>query len=144
MVDWGNSSPDRTLALDPGVNVIAGLRPNRMSAVACDEIGGPGLDGKACDVETILIASSAFNPTGNTGGGSFKPGGGVGEYSIHPDDADGVSGPCTGEHGNPANNTGCATPIAQFLGREPTTGAGVLPDLVDPRMLMVIHEAFVQ
>jgi hypothetical protein len=143
VVDFGESSPSRTIGLDPGVNVIAGIRPNRMSAVACDNIGGPGVDGTACDVETLLIAASAYNPTIN-GGGFMKPGGGVGEYSILPADADGnpdadgiSTTPCTGEHGNPAANTGCAQPIAQFLG-------AANADLVDPRMLMVIHEAFVQ
>ena len=147
VVDLGNDSPDRTIGLDPGVNVIAGMRPNRMSAVACDNIGGPTAggtnpDGTSCDVETLLIAASAFNPSINAGGGSMKPGGGVGEYSIDPADADGVSGPCTGEHGNAAANTGCAQPIAQFLGGNPDVGTG--PDLVDPRMLMVIHQPFIQ
>jgi len=146
VVDLGDDFPSRTIGLDPGVNVIAGLRPNRMSAIACDEIGGPTAggtnpDGTACDVETLLVAASAWNPT-ISGGGFFKPGGGVGEYSILPDDADGASGPCTGEHGNPAANTGCAQPLAQYLGANPTAGTGV--NYVDPRMLMVIHEAFVQ
>ena len=145
MVDLGEDSPSRTIGLDPGVNVIAGLRPNRMSAIACDNIGGPTAggtnpDGTACDVETLLVAASAWNPT-ISGGGFFKPGGGVGEYSILPEDADGESGPCTGEHGNPAANTGCAQPIAQFLGANPDVGP---LNYVDPRMLMVIHEAFVQ
>ena len=147
VVDLGSDSPDRTIGLDPGVNVIAGIRPNRMSAVACDNIGGPTAGGTnpagtSCDVETLLIAASAFNPTIN-GGGFMLPGGGVGEYSIDPDEADGASGPCTGAHGpaNAADNVGCAQPIAQFLGRVNETGA---EDLVDPRMLMVIHEAFVQ
>ncbi len=133
VVDNGNSSPDRTIGLDPGVNVIAGIRPNRMSGVACDNLGGVG-----CDVETLLIAASAFNPT-SSGGGFMRPGGGIGEYSIHPDDADGANGPCTGAHGgaNIINNTGCAQPIATFLGRDND-------DLIDPRMLMVIHQPFIQ
>jgi hypothetical protein len=146
VVDWGSDSPDRTIGLDPGVNVIAGMRPNRMSAVACDNIGGPSAGGTnpagtSCDVETLLVAASAFNPSINAGGGFFKPGGGVGEYSIDPDEADGANGPCTGEHGNAANNIGCAQPIAQFLGANPDVGPA---DMVDPRMLMVIHEPFVQ
>lgn len=143
VVDLGSNSPDRTIGLDPGVNVIAGIRPNRMSATACANIGGPNANGSgtSCDVETLLIAASAYNPT-SQGGGFMRPGGGVGEYSIHPDDADGANGPCTGEHGNAANNTGCAQPIANFLGRNPDVGTG--SDLVDPRMLMVIHEPFVQ
>jgi len=148
VVDLGSDSPDRTIGLDPGVNVIAGIRPNRMSAVACDNIGGPTENGAnpagtSCDVETLLIAASAYNPI-SQGGGFMRPGGGVGEYSIHPDDADGASGPCTGAHGlaNAADNVGCAQPIANFLGRNPDVATG--SDLVDPRMLMVIHEAFVQ
>ena len=147
VVDLGSDSPDRTIGLDPGVNVIAGIRPNRMSAIACDNIGGPtaggtNTDGTACDVETLLIGASAFNPT-ITGGGFMKPGGGVGEYSIDPDDADGATGPCTGAHGpaNAADNVGCAQPIAQYMGGNPDVG-GV--NYVDPRMLMVIHESFVQ
>jgi hypothetical protein len=72
----------------------------------------------------------------------------VGEYSILPGDADGnpdedgnPTTPCTGEFGNAAANTGCAQPIAQFLGSNPDDGNAYK---VDPRMLMVIHEAFVQ
>jgi hypothetical protein len=158
VVDLGDSFPSRTIGLDPGVNVIAGIRPNRMSAVACDNIGGPGLDGSACDVETILIAASAFNPgcavTGATPPAPcFVPGGGVGEYSIHPDDADGASASCTGVQGGAPGsygpggaNEGCAQPIAKFLGRgNPNRELpGSTDDFVDPRMLMVIHEAFVQ
>ncbi|UCE76526.1 MAG: hypothetical protein JSU62_11870, partial [Gammaproteobacteria bacterium] len=45
VVDLGDDFPSRTIGLDPGVNVIAGLRPNRMSAVACDNIGGPTAGG---------------------------------------------------------------------------------------------------
>lgn len=143
VVDLGEDHPSRTIALDPGVNVIAGLRTNRMSAVACDQVTGGGAPGTLCDVETLLVGASAWNPTIN-GGGFFRPGGGVGEYSIHPDDADGASGPCTGAHGpaNAADNVGCAQPLAQYLGDNPTAGTGT--NFVDPRMLMVIHEAFVQ
>jgi hypothetical protein len=157
VVDLGDSFPSRTIGLDPGVNVIAGIRPNRMSGVACHNITGGNPSSPECDVETILIAASAFNPgCGITGGTApapcFVPGGGVGEYSIHPDDADGASLSCTGvQHpafgGGPASftagglNEGCAQPIAKFLGRNPDHGP---VDLVDPRMLMVIHEAFVQ
>ncbi|GMQ87324.1 MAG: hypothetical protein BMS9Abin08_0524 [Gammaproteobacteria bacterium] len=153
VVDYGDDFPSRTIGLDPGVNVIAGIRPNRMSAVACDAIGGPGPDGKACDVETLLIAASAFNP-GCTVTGSVPParcfvqGGGVGEYSILPEDADATDGTCTGvqtgadsSYGPGGENSGCAQPIATYLGRDNVTGS---EDMVDPRMLMVIHEAFVQ
>jgi len=146
VVDYGDDFPSRTIGLDPGVNVIAGIRPNRMSAVACDNIGGPGVDGTACDVETLLIAASAFNP-GCTVTGTVPPapcfvqGGGVGEYSILPADADATDGTCSGDQAAGADNSGCAQPLATFLGRDNVTGS---PDMVDPRMLMVIHEAFVQ
>ena len=147
VVDFGEDSPSRTIGLDPGVNVIAGIRPNRMSATACDNIGGPTAGGTnpagtSCDVETLLIAASAYNPIIN-GGGFMKPGGGVGEYSILPADADAQDGTCTGQHGpaHAVHNTGCAQPIAQFLGSNPSVGPAFK---VDPRMLMVIHEAFVQ
>jgi hypothetical protein len=152
VVDWGNSEPDRTIGLDPGVNVIAGMRPNRMSAIACDNIGGPNANGQgtSCDVETLLVAASAFNPgCAVTVGGPNKcmvPGGGVGEYSIDPNDADGGSnnpaGGCNGIPSDDAGNAGCAQPIAQFLGANPSIGTG--SDTVDPRMLMVIHEPFIQ
>lgn len=148
VVDFGDDYPSRTIGLDPGVNVIAGIRPNRMSAVACANIGGTG-----CDVETLLIASSAFNPGCSVQGGPppaecFAKGGGVGEYSIFPADADATDGTCTGTqtgaastYGSGGENSGCAQPIATFLGCNNTTGSS---DFVDPRMLMVIHEAFVQ
>lgn len=160
VVDLGSNSPDRTIGLDPGVNIIAGLRPNRMSAIACANIGGPTANGTnpaatACDVETLLIAASAFNPGCSVTGPvppaeCFRPGGGVGEYSILPEYADAKDGTCTGEQGGAQStygpggaNSGCAQPIATFLGR--ANGNNVLvDDFVDPRMLMVIHEAFVQ
>ncbi|MDT8282165.1 MAG: hypothetical protein RQ982_05045 [Gammaproteobacteria bacterium] len=160
VVDYGQDAPSRTIGLDPGVNVIAGLRPNRMSAVACANIGGPTANGTnpagtSCDVETLLIAASAFNP-GCTVTGTVPPaecfvqGGGVGEYSILPEDADATDGTCTGEQAGGQStyaaggvNSGCAQPLATFLGR--ANGNNVLvDDFVDPRMLMVIHEAFVQ
>ena len=153
VVDYGDDFPSRTIGLDPGVNVIAGIRPNRMSAVACNNIGGPGPDGKACDVETLLIAASAYNPgcsvTGGVGAAPcFVQGGGVGEYSILPADADAQDGTCTGEQANADTsygpggaNSGCAQPLATYLGRNNVTGS---TDFVDPRMLMVIHEAFIQ
>jgi len=153
VVDWGDDFPSRTIGLDPGVNVIAGIRPNRMSAIACDNIGGPGSSGTACDVETLLIAASAFNPGCSVTGAvppaeCFVQGGGVGEYSILPSDADAQDGTCTGvqagaqsTYGVGGVNSGCAQPIATYLGRNNVTGS---PDFVDPRMLMVIHEAFVQ
>ena len=158
VVDFGNSSPDRTIGLDPGVNVIAGIRPNRMSAVACRNINGgvtPQAGNTSCDVETLLIASSAFNPGCSVTGATppapcFVPGGGVGEYSIDPANADGASASCTGAQGGAPGsygpggaNEGCAQPIATFLGRANGNNV-VVDDFVDPRMLMVIHEPFVQ
>ncbi len=155
VVDFGESVPSRTIGLDPGVNVIAGIRPNRMSAIACENIGGPGVNGTACDVETLLIAASAFNPGCSVTGAvppaeCFVQGGGVGEYSIQPEDADATDGTCTGEqtgaqstYGVGGVNSGCAQPIATFLGRANGNNVAV-DDFVDPRMLMVIHEAFVQ
>jgi len=159
VVDLGENYPSRTIGLDPGVNVIAGIRPNRMSATACSNIGGPGDDGTACDVETLLIAASAYNPGCAVTGAvppapCFVQGGGVGEYSILPEDADGnpdedgaATTSCTGgqsaQNQVDGDNAGCAQPIATFLGR--ANGNNVLvDDFVDPRMLMVIHEAFVQ
>jgi hypothetical protein len=159
VVDLGDDFPSRTIGLDPGVNVIAGIRPNRMSATACANIGGPGADGDACDVETLMIAASAYNP-GCTVTGAVPPapcfvqGGGVGEYSILPGDADGnpdedgnPTTSCTGDQSAAAqangDNDGCAQPIATFLGRANGNNVTV-DDFVDPRMLMVIHEAFVQ
>jgi hypothetical protein len=148
VVDFGDDFPSRTIGLDPGVNVIAGLRPNRMSAVACDNIGGPNANGEgtACDVETLLIAASAYNPGCKVTGSvppapCFVQGGGVGEYSILPEDADAQDGTCTGDQAPGADNSGCAQPLATFLGRDNVSGS---EDFVDPRMLMVIHEAFVQ
>ena len=65
------------------------------------------------------------------------------EYLIHPDHLDGAGGlSCTGDpadgFGPGQGNEGCAQPIATFF------GAVNGEDNVDPRMLMVIHESFVQ
>ena len=160
IVQAGDDAPSGTIGLDPGVNVIAGIRTNRMSAIGCDNIGGPTAGdtnpaGTSCDVETLLIASSAFNP-GCTVSGAVPPapcfvqGGGVGEYLIDADHLDGGSaagdgsGQCTGDQTPGATtNGGCAQPIATFLGR--ANGNNVTADdFVDPRMLMTIHEAFIQ
>jgi hypothetical protein len=118
--------------MDHGVQVIAGIRTNRISGPGCQAINPGLLDPDACDVETLYVSASAFNPGACDGvpGGCFAPGGAVGEYLISPDDAD---GPDCREH-----NIGCARPIATFFG--PGNGE----DHVDPRMLMTIHEAFVQ
>ena len=151
IVRLGDDHPDSSIALDPGVNVIAGIRINRMSAIGCQAVIAAGGSSHDCDVETLLVGSSALN-TGCTATGPvppnpcFKPGGGVAEYLIDLAHVDGGNGEsCTG---NPADgyllgegNAGCALPIAEFFGPKHTVG---IEDNVDPRMLMVIHEAFVQ
>ena len=148
VVPHGASAPTRTIALDPGVNVIAGIRTNRISGPGCDAINpvdpltGKRADPKACNVETLLVAASAFNPgcsdtSGPAPNPCFVPGGGVGEYLIGEASADGATGVCSGDP--VGDNSGCAQPIATFLGE----GTADSPK-VDPRMLMMIHEAFVQ
>jgi hypothetical protein len=165
---WNDPLARRTVALDPGVNVIAGIRTNRMSAPACEYVqanrmmfssnaGDNPNYGYApyedlCDVETVLVAASAMNPgeirDGCAGGhptnACFKPGGGVAEYLTHPnwtDGGDGWGGGCNGDPTDPAGNLGCAQPVATFDYTLPGSDATVN---VDPRMLMVIHEAFGQ
>jgi len=169
---YNNPALRRTLALDPGVNVIAGIRTNRMSRTACDYVQanaatyateysatGYAAEEDLCDVETLLVASSAMNPgcdangdglngPGHPANQCFKPGGSVAEYIIHPNFTDGGAAyggdTCTG---NPADelvggaNAGCAQPVAMFDYTSPDGGAA---QAVDPRMLMVIHEAFGQ
>ena len=118
----------------------------------------PQADATTIDVETILVAASAMNPgewdpidgcTDNPGpvgaNPCFKPGGSVVEYLTHPNWTDGGpgwgGGGCDGSPDASADNTGCAQPIASFPYSVPDDG----PEIgVDPRMLMVIHEAFVQ
>lgn len=147
IVRLGDDYPSATLALDPGVNVIAGLRTNRMSGPGCDAINPPDAitgirpDPDACDVETLLVAASAMNPgcvdTGPIGANPcFRPGGYVAEYLIDSAHLDADDGSCSGDPFG--NNAGCALPIATFFGSDNDE------DNVDPRMLMVIHEAFVQ
>jgi hypothetical protein len=144
VVPPGMNYPTRTIGLDPGVNVVAGIRTNRISGVACANINPGHTDPDACDVETLLISASAFNPgcaitTGPAPNPCFVPGGGVGEYLIDPAHADNPA-TCTGD---PLGvNTGCAQPVATFKIRNPQiTGPA---DKLDPRMLMTIHEAFIQ
>jgi hypothetical protein len=173
---YNDASLRRSIGLDPGVNVIAGIRTNRMSGPGCDYVrdhkeiyasaylddtgtlvenpNGYADEEDLCDVETLLVASSAFNPgcdadndgqpgPGHAANQCFVPGGGVGEYIIHPNFTDGATGPCTGDPNDPANNVGCAQPIATFGYTGPNSDNDpVIP--VDPRMLMVIHEAFGQ
>ena len=159
---YNDASLRRSVALDPGVNVIAGIRTNRMSGPGCGYVranahiyateynsNGYAAEEDLCDVETVLVAASAMNPgeilAGCTGGNPanscFKPGGGVAEYIIHPNFTDGANGPCTGDPTDVAGNQGCAQPIARFDYTGPNGGP---VEKVDPRMLMVIHEAFGQ
>ena len=159
----GGNVKTGTIALDPGVNVIAGIRINRMSAPGCDFVtaeanagAGAGATGDECDVETLYVAASAANAgcdadgngvmgPGHPANRCFVPGGRVYEYRIDNAHIDGANGLCTGNpddgYGTNQGNEGCAMPIAQFDVIDPVTGK---VDLVDPRMLMPIHEAFIQ
>lgn len=115
VVMWGDDGPTKTLAMDWGVQIIAGIRTNRISGPGCDfvRIGDPA---NACDYETLYVAATG---TGN-----------VMEYLIGAGNWDGPD--CR------SANTGCAQPIATFF------GPANRQDSIDPRMLMTIHEAFVQ
>jgi len=148
--DNGVNDEDATLALDPGVNVIAGIRINRMSAKACEAVlaGGAATD-EDCNTETLYVAASAMNPGCVAGPGPVPPapcfvwGGYVAEYLIDEEHLDGGSlagdgsGMCDGHPTNPTNG-GCAQPIATF--------GGIVNgnDNLDPRMLMPIQRAFIQ
>lgn len=144
----GATDEDATLALDPGINVIAGIRINRMSARGCDYIKtAENASDADCNVETLYVASSATNPgCGNIGGNAanpcFTPGGYVVEYRIDEAHLDGASGACTGDpadgFGPGEGNQGCAQPIATFGGE--VNGN----ENLDPRMLMPIQRAFIQ
>lgn len=158
----GGDVKTSTIAKDPGVNVIAGIRINRMSGPGCtfveaEELAETGaISGDACDVETLYVAASAANAgcdpdgDGTMGPGHpanrcFVPGGRVYEYRIDEGHTDGAGGlPCTGDpddgYGVGEGNEGCATPIATFNLKDESGNI----ELVDPRMLMPIHEAFIQ
>lgn len=164
VVDPGEDHRTGTLALDPGVNVIAGVSINRISGPGCEFINPGHTDLDACDVETLYVAVSAGNAgcdkdgDGQPGPGHpanqcFVPGGTVYEYLIDKAHQDGGplagdgSGRCNGDPNDPAGNTGCAMPIAQFdfVNRGDTSNLPVgTVETVDPRMLMHIHEAYNQ
>jgi hypothetical protein len=157
--DDDNFAEDATLALDPGMNVIAGIRMGRMSAKGCGFVQQEAIDNgspvpgtrefiELCNVETLYVASSATNPgcaaTGpNPANKCFTPGGYVAEYRIDAAHLDGANDkPCTGNpndgFGPGEGNEGCALPIATFGG----TANG--DDNLDPRMLMHINRSFIQ
>ena len=163
IAEAGKNYKTGTVALDPGVNIIAGIRINRMSAIACKNLHDAGditldIDGKdiTCDVETLYVATSAANAgcdadgdgvmgPGHPANRCFVPGGSVYEYRIDAAHIDGGNGkPCSGDpndgYGPVEGNEGCAMPVAQF---RYVNAAGV-EEKVDPRMLMPIHEAFIQ
>ena len=159
-----------TLALDPGVNILAGVTINRMSAPGCafaeaEELSLTGSNsGDACDVETLYLGVSAGNAgcdkngdgvygPGHPANQCFVPGGTVYEYRIDLAHLDGGSaagdgsGNCNGDPNDQPGNLGCALPIAQFdFVSDGLTSP--LPDgeieKIDPRMVMTIHEAFTQ
>ena len=179
---YNDPSLRRSVALDPGVNVIAGIRTNRMSGPGCDYVRGNAAiyatensatgyaaEEDLCDVETLLVAASSLNPGDIIDGcsGGLNPdgkspnrcfikefvdgvaipfGGAVVEYLIHPNFTDGGAAyggaTCTGVPTDMTGNQGCAQPIARFEYTTPGNPSSV--ETVDPRMLMVIHEAFGQ
>ena len=165
IVDPGEShNSGKTIGLDPGINVIAGVTINRMSTLACDAINPkdefgvrPSLD--ACDVETLYVGVSAANP-GCVDFGPKPPNrcfapvahGALLEYMIDADHLDGGAawggGACTGAP-NLAGADGCALPIVRysFINRG-DSGPSAVPvgfeETLDPRMVMTVHEAFVQ
>ena len=153
----GATDEDATLALDPGINIIAGIRINRMSGPGCDyvqdEARDAGMDTtlrefiELCNVETLLVAASAVNPgCVNTGpvlpNPCFTPGGRVVEYRIDEDHLDGGSAwggvACDADPNSSTAGVGCALPIAEF------GGVAKGDDNLDPRMLMPIQRAFIQ
>ena len=165
IVEPGEShNSGETIALDPGVNVIAGITINRMSALGCKFVTGldpTTVSGDVCDVETLYVGVSAGNAGCVTTGDvppnpcfnrqpSLGGGGTLYEYRIDEDHRDGApvwgGGSCTGAP-NIGGADGCALPIAQFdFVSDGTTSdlpAGTVETL-DPRMVMTIHEAFVQ
>ncbi len=165
VVDPGENHRTGSLALDPGVNVIAGVSINRISGPGCEFINPGHTDLDACDVETLYVGVSAGNAgcdkdnDGNPGPGHpanrcFTPGGTVYEYLIDKDHQDGGalagdgSGLCNGDPNDEAANAGCAMPIAQFDFINRGEGTSSLPigavETLDPRMVMHIHEAFNQ
>ena len=129
----GDNHRTGTLALDPGVNIIAGVTINRISGPGCDFVrqevidAGGILTGDECDVETLSVGVSAANagcagtgPGANPANACFRPGGALYEYRIDAGHLDGGSGACDGVpdaagfEGNSflpgGNNAGCALP----------------------------------
>lgn len=158
VVDPGEDHRTGSIALDPGVNVIAGVSINRISGPGCEFINPGHADLDACDVETLYVGVSAGNAgciaTGPVAANPcFTPGGTVYEYLIDKDHQDGGplagngSGLCNGDPNDLDGNTGCAMPIAQFdfVNREGTSSLPIgAIETLDPRMVMHIHEAYNQ
>jgi len=171
-VDPGSNTRSGSIALDPGVNVIAGVTINRMSGLGCEfvtNLPATSVTDDACNKETLYVGVSAgnagcthfsdvppnrcFEPhsgaTGAVPGPAHAAGIGGGiiyEYRIDKANWDDTTGLCTG---NPADlfvgpapsNSGCALPIAQFEFLDMPSGTA---QKIDPRMVMTVHEAFVQ
>ena len=140
----------------------AGMTVNRISGPGCEFITGmqaTDVTGDECDIETAYVGVSAGNAgcpiqTPNAGWECMVLGGTVYEYLIDTASLDGGSaagdgsGLCDGDHaggiasyGLGGSNSGCALPIAQF---DFLAADGVTVEKLDPRMVMTIHEAFVQ
>jgi hypothetical protein len=144
----GEEHRSGSIGLDPGVNVIAGVTINRMSGPGCkfinDDTDPTMVTGDSCDVETLYVGVSAGNPgcvnTGPVGANPcFVPGGKVLEYRIDQANWDATDGTCTGDPNG--DNSGCAQPIAVFEFHNNDTSA---LENIDPRMVMTVHEAFMQ
>jgi hypothetical protein len=121
VVPLGGSHPSATIGLHPDYHTIAGIRIHRVSAGACAALQASDPT-TVCNFETLYMAATS---TGN-----------VMEFLIDEDHYDAEDGTCTGDAAG--DNSGCAHPISTFLGTANSQ------DNIDPRMLMVIHEAFVQ
>jgi len=163
-VDPNSNTRSGSIALDPGVNILAGVTINRMSGPGCKFITGldpTTVPDDACNVETLYVGVSAGNagcpPVGQppaspnscfeprsfkgdaTGWDGTGGGGTIYEYRIDKANWDDTTGLCTGVPGG--SNTGCALPIAQFVFLDVPGGT---VEKIDPRMVMTVHEAFVQ
>jgi hypothetical protein len=147
----GSNTRTGSIALDPGVNVLAGVTINRMSGPGCAFVqkevldAGGTLTGDECDVETLYLGVSAGN-AGCVATGPVPPNpcftrdasGTMYEYRMDAAHMDAIDGTCTGDPAG--DNSGCAMPIAQFKFHDENGNV----ESLDPRMVMTIHEAFTQ